>query len=272
MDIQLQKQFKILVIGDSCDDIYHYGDCKRISQEAPVPIFRHTRSEKFGGMAKNVVNNLKGLGNEVDLLTNSKKIKKERFIDEFSMQHLLRFDKGEHKKVSPISKKTIKSIEFASYDAIVISDYDKGFLDAGSISDIVNISNINNIDIFVDSKKRDLSLYKGCIIKINESEFRNASSIPESCEIIITTGSSGAVWNKKIYPAARSEIDDLINASHVSLRRANVCGAGDTFLSGFISKYIRCKSIDESIKFANICASKAIENFGTYVISLEDIL
>jgi bifunctional ADP-heptose synthase (sugar kinase/adenylyltransferase) len=53
MDTQQQKQFKILVIGDSCVDIYHYGECTRISPEAPVPIFKHEKSEKYGGMASN---------------------------------------------------------------------------------------------------------------------------------------------------------------------------------------------------------------------------
>ena len=65
MDTLQQKQLKILVIGDSCVDIYHYGDCLRISQEAPVPVLRHTMSKTYGGMANNVYKNLVGLGNIV---------------------------------------------------------------------------------------------------------------------------------------------------------------------------------------------------------------
>ena len=30
---------KILVIGESCLDIFQYGDCKRLCPEAPVPVF-----------------------------------------------------------------------------------------------------------------------------------------------------------------------------------------------------------------------------------------
>ena len=59
MDTQQQKRFKILVIGDSCTDVYHYGECERISPEAPVPILRHIESIKIGGMAKNVYENFK---------------------------------------------------------------------------------------------------------------------------------------------------------------------------------------------------------------------
>jgi len=29
---------KIIVIGESCKDIFVYGDCDRLSPEAPVPV------------------------------------------------------------------------------------------------------------------------------------------------------------------------------------------------------------------------------------------
>jgi D-beta-D-heptose 7-phosphate kinase/D-beta-D-heptose 1-phosphate adenosyltransferase len=49
---------KILLVGDSCYDIYHYGEVKRISPEAPIPIFDLKYSEKKYGMASNVYENL----------------------------------------------------------------------------------------------------------------------------------------------------------------------------------------------------------------------
>ena len=36
---QPQNSLKILLIGDSCYDYYHYGNVSRISPEAPIPIF-----------------------------------------------------------------------------------------------------------------------------------------------------------------------------------------------------------------------------------------
>ena len=35
----------ILVIGDSCKDVFIYGDIERISPEAPVPVFKPTHEE-----------------------------------------------------------------------------------------------------------------------------------------------------------------------------------------------------------------------------------
>ena len=36
---QQQRQFKILLVGDNCKDIYQYGTIDRLSPEAPVPVF-----------------------------------------------------------------------------------------------------------------------------------------------------------------------------------------------------------------------------------------
>ena len=52
---------KILIIGESCMDIFHYGECNRLTPEAPVPVFNSISLWKNGGMAMNVYNNFKML-------------------------------------------------------------------------------------------------------------------------------------------------------------------------------------------------------------------
>ena len=53
--MQLKKNFKgkrIAVIGDMMLDIYFWGDVKRISPEAPVPVFEvEDEFYRFGGAA-----------------------------------------------------------------------------------------------------------------------------------------------------------------------------------------------------------------------------
>ena len=39
---QQLKPLNILLIGESCQDEYHYGECNRISPEAPVPIMDYS--------------------------------------------------------------------------------------------------------------------------------------------------------------------------------------------------------------------------------------
>ena len=73
---------KILVIGDSCTDIFRYGDIRRVAPEAPVPVIVPIREISNPGMAGNVVANLEVLGAEVDILTNEELIRKIRYVDE----------------------------------------------------------------------------------------------------------------------------------------------------------------------------------------------
>ena len=120
---------KILVVGDSCKDIFIYGSVDRISPEAPVPVLKPMRQTENGGMAKNVVSNLEALGCEVHLVSNTNGIKKVRYVDERSNQMVMRVD--EHDFCDRIDQNEL--ISFDGYDAIIISDQCKGFLEEDDI-------------------------------------------------------------------------------------------------------------------------------------------
>ena len=47
----------ILIVGDSCEDVFIYGDITRLTPEAPAPVFNPLREKTNGGMAKNVAKN-----------------------------------------------------------------------------------------------------------------------------------------------------------------------------------------------------------------------
>ena len=86
MDIQQQKKFKILLIGDSCKDEYHYGRSHRLSPEAPVPVLNFKNTIVKPGMAANVRENLLAFDCDVDFITNKEEIVKSRYIDQRSGQ------------------------------------------------------------------------------------------------------------------------------------------------------------------------------------------
>ena len=50
---------RILVVGDSCKDVFVYGKVNRLTPEAPVPVFNPTVTKTNDGMARNVSNNPK---------------------------------------------------------------------------------------------------------------------------------------------------------------------------------------------------------------------
>ncbi|GIR20281.1 hypothetical protein CM15mP35_05420 [bacterium] len=67
---------KVLVIGDSCEDIFLYGKIERVSPEAPVPVIEPIDKTTNIGMAGNVANNLSSLGVDVILLQTQARLQK----------------------------------------------------------------------------------------------------------------------------------------------------------------------------------------------------
>lgn len=252
MGIQQLKQYKILIIGDYCIDIFRYGLCNRLSPEAPVPVFLFEHEIKTDGMAGNVVNNLKAFGVQTKLLTNSKDIQKIRYVDIRTKQHLLRTD---FEKLTP--EINLNNLVFSDYDAVVISDYNKGSI---SLNTYKQIRKKYNGYIFVDSKKKDLSIYDGkkTFLKINEQEYKSCERLPQKSELIITLGDKGAMYKNCTIPTKKVDVFD-------------VSGAGDSFLSGFVVQFLLTKDIKSSISFANICASNVVKKSGTAVVNFDEV-
>ena len=231
----------ILLIGDSCIDVYIRGKVTRLSPEAPVPIFQPIGSSMKLGMASNVANNLTALGCNVDLVTNKDKGLKTRYIDNKSGQHLLRMD--EEAWIEPWDNKLP---EFTNYDVVVISDYNKGFLSYEQIESIIECT---QVPVFVDTKKPDLIRFNKAIVKINEQE---ASLSISKCEnLIVTYGSSHVSFNDKQYPVPKVPVFD-------------VCGAGDTFLAALAYKYGNTKQIKEA-------SAITVQHLGVYSPSLKEL-
>ena len=53
---------RIVVLGDVMLDTFVYGQCARISPEAPIPVLRHEREDIMLGGAGNVARNIAALG------------------------------------------------------------------------------------------------------------------------------------------------------------------------------------------------------------------
>jgi D-beta-D-heptose 7-phosphate kinase/D-beta-D-heptose 1-phosphate adenosyltransferase len=248
MDTQQQKQFKILLLGDSCIDIYQYGYVDRISPEAPVPVFVKGKMDKKQGMVNNVASNLLALGCDIKILTGNQSVK-TRFIDSRSKQQIIRIDDDVYSE--PINR---NGIDLSVFDAAVISDYNKGTISYEFVEDLRKDF---NGPIFADTKKTDLSKFEGCVVKINAHE---ANLIVSECsELIVTAGAEGAYYKGTRYPAIRAEVMD-------------VCGAGDTFLAALTFKYLQTKNMDQAIQFAIKASSVTVQHFGVYAPSLEEIL
>ena len=250
---QLTK-LKILLIGDSCIDEYKIGTVDRLSPEAPVPVIKLISEYSVPGMAANVKQNLEQLNIDLDFVTNNDIILKTRYIDKRSGQHLLRVDT--EPKITPWDNQ-IQDINI--YDAIVISDYNKGFLTYENIEQIITST---HKPIFIDTKKTDLSRFSAdwVYIKINETEYKNRQSNPKN--LIVTLGGDGAKLHRD-----QKEVHFLTKEVGV----VDVCGCGDTFLSALTYSYLMTKNIESAIIFANQAASITVQHQGNYAPNLEEI-
>ena len=240
---------KVLLIGDSCEDRYFYGDVKRLNPEAPVPILEYKRGATSKGMVWNVRENLMSFRVETYTSTHPEEIIKTRYIDEKSNQQIMRYD--EEPEITPIS------FEFpdewkSTYDALVISDYDKGFI---TQEKLFELSNWFQGPVFIDTKKTCIP--GNAFIKVNESEFKKITHfIPDN--MIITKGGEGTEYQGKLYPAEKVNVFDVV-------------GAGDTFLAALTYGYLKYGRIEEAIPLANKAAAVAVSHRGTYVLTKEDV-
>ena len=244
--MQQQKQLKVLLIGDSCTDEYVYGVCERLNPEAPVPILKFNKKETKKGMAWNVRENLISFGIEVFIITNEESITKTRYIDQRYNQQFLRVDN------EPLLEPMDYELPEEKFDALVISDYDKGFLSTEKVFELVEWF---DGPVFIDSKKTKLPK-KSCFVKINDLEYSKLDKPAKN--LIITRGSKGAEYRGKLYAGEKVDVFDAV-------------GAGDTFLSALVYFYLKCGRIETAIPYANKAAAIAVSNFGTYVLSEEDV-
>ena len=162
--MQLARQYNVLLIGDSCTDEWVYGSCDRLSPEGPIPVMKYREKQTAPGMAANVHENLKSLGITVNFLTNKEPITKTRYIHERSNQQILRVDTEPDCTPLHPSELTIAAVH-QRYDAVVISDYNKGYVDTECIDHLAKRN--PDIKIFVDTKKTKLPIqYNNIVYKI----------------------------------------------------------------------------------------------------------
>ena len=199
----------IIVIGDIMLDEYLWGDVKRISPEAPVPVVEVQSVTRRLGGAANVVQNLKKLGVQTQLLsvcgcddngTNLKTLLQEIDCSSaaiFQSQSRpttikTRIVAG-HQQVVRADRELINDLDnvetehlwnyfeqaFDSVDGVIISDYGKGVVSPPFISKIIEKCAKAQRFVAIDPKERHFELYKGVsVLTPNLKEAHVMAGIP----------------------------------------------------------------------------------------------
>jgi len=302
---------KILVIGDLMIDHYLWGSCTRISPEAPVQVISVDKESTLLGGAGNVINNLKALKSEVDVISvigeckTSKEIKKlltdinvdsqylitqknrvtsrkSRIIS--SQQQVVRFDRESNEEINQKSQKniltTFKKI-VSVYDIVLLSDYGKGVLTSNLTKELIKVANQNNKKILVDPKGLDFSKYTGAyLLTPNKKEASEATNTiikdNDSLKNAILKLKNQYKLNVSLITLSEDGVaiyDKSLRIHPTSAREVyDVTGAGDTILAS-LGYALSCNiDIDEAVQFANLASGVVVGKIGSAVATLDEII
>jgi len=240
---------KILIVGDSCLDVYSYCSASRLAPDKPVPVLEVLSRTETPGMAYNVFCNVESLGVFCDIETNLnwKEVIKNRYVHSSSNHMFMRVD-----ATSSIERIDVTKLSL-DYETIIVSDYDKGFL----LEDDIEYLCSKHPQVILDTKKvLDTWAIGAKFIKINNHEFDRSKKFIENnmkSKIIQTMGGDGCFYGGKLYPVEKMDVID-------------VSGAGDSFMAALCVKFTHTKNIEQSIEFANQCASEVVKHRGTTII------
>lgn len=191
--VALTRQFsnrRLLVVGDVMIDRYIFGRVERLNPEAPVPILHAKSDQRATGGAGNTAKNAAALGANATLISvtgigpgresveeaaraegyrailigdpDRPTIEKTRFI--VGSQQMLRVDYEETHDISGrVETEVVAAIKEAAQqtDAIVVSDYAKGFLTEAVAKAVLEASRCNRLPVMADVKPSRIGYFKG---------------------------------------------------------------------------------------------------------------
>src|SRR3989344_514467 len=296
---------KVGVIGDLMLDHFIFGDAKRISPEAPVPVVLVEREIFAPGGAGNVAANIAALGGKARVMgrigsdtaglrlmqelkqkaiecgqvlrTKQPTIQKARVIA--GGQQIVRVDYEKYKESIKAERRIlIKNIlsGIKDWDAVIISDYAKGFITPDIARDIIKIAKKYKKPVVADVKPAiALACRNVDIMTPNFSEAQTISKTTAglkevgriiqkrlNCNVLITQGARGmTLFNKnKIsrLPAQAREVFD-------------VAGAGDTVTAVMALALASSAKLEDAALLANRAAGIVVGKVGTAVVLPEEL-
>lgn len=260
---------KLALIGDLIQDIFVYGVCNRLNPEGPAPLVTQTHMETKQGGSGLVYENLRSLGVSVDFYEANTPIcsTKTRIIVNNST--VCRYDQDQYADNTALVAQ-LESLDYSPYNYIVLSDYNKG-----TLRNIRNLFKYFTAPIIVDPKQSFDNYTGAWCIKPNLQEFERwygpfshatlkTFALANQHELVIVTrGSYGVTYYWQ---------GQCVDLPATSDRVADVTGAGDCFLAGFVYALIHGRSVPDAIQLANKAAGVAVSHPGTYTLTRKDLV
>jgi D-beta-D-heptose 7-phosphate kinase/D-beta-D-heptose 1-phosphate adenosyltransferase len=305
---------RILVVGDLMVDRYYSGTVRRISPEAPVPVVEVTEElQRFGGAA-NVAHNLRRLGAVVEVCGavgeddegNWLRVELGRAgigvkgVIPFPQrptslkcrvvahhQQVVRFDRerlGPYPAAVQRATDSYLSGIWPEIDAVVVSDYGKGFIQR-RLMDRIRLLNRGpaRLPVAVDPKSSRFSLYRqATVITPNLSEALAAARVSGAPDVktveragaVLVRDSGGSSILITRGEAGMSLFEAGVKPLHiptVAREVYDVTGAGDTVIGVLALALAVGAPLPQAARIANIAAGIVVGEFGTVPVTREQL-
>lgn len=296
---------RILVVGDVMLDRYWFGDCERISPEAPVPVIRVARTEERLGGAANVAWNIASIKAQAGLLTvvgddeagarllsmlsqsgisphlhsdrNLSTTVKLRVIARQQQIARLDFENSPDQEVLAAHLDEFGAL-VPTYDAVVMSDYGKGGLT--HISKMISMANEAGKPILIDPKGDDYSRYAGAtVVTPNRAELREVVGRWNSeADLEARAQKLRQQLRLRALLLTRSEEgmtlftdDGSWSVPAIAKEVYDVSGAGDTVIAVLATMLAAGLQLRDAVALANRAGGIVVGKLGTAAVSYEEL-
>ena len=304
-------QKKLLVIGDVMLDNYCVGSVKRISPEAPVPVFKMKSERSVLGGAANVAANLVAVKQQVSIMSivgdddngrllmskfseqgvDAKLVNKlqrsttvkTRFLAD-NNQQMLRLDVED---TDAITKEECQMMLgqlkdcIAQFDLILMSDYLKGLLTHEFCQVIIKMARERNIPVVIDVKDPKYGKYYGAtLLKPNLNELRSLTGkAAQTDEEIVEASEELRKRSNCQYVLTTLGARGMVLVGDgepyfvKSLAREvyDVSGAGDTTIAYLATCMANDMKVRDAVDIANYAAGIQVGKVGTSSVYWQEV-
>jgi rfaE bifunctional protein kinase chain/domain len=301
---------RVLVVGDLMLDKYVWGDVRRISPEAPVPVVEITRRSHAPGGAANVAAGVIALGCVPAIIgvtgadTSGDRLRgsleaggidvsglvvdatrpttnKTRFIAR--AQQVVRADEEDRSALEEgLVAQLLSNIEaqLGVSDCVVLSDYGKGVITDSVAQSVISAARAASTPVVVDPKGLRLTKYAGAtVITPNDLELAQAAHVQISshAELVVAAERLAAECQANLLVtrgAAGMTLVGLGGRLDVPARARDVfdvTGAGDTVVAVLAVALGRGLALKQAVVLANTAAGVAVGKVGTVAVSTAEL-
>lgn len=257
-------------------DRYWFGECSRLSPEAPVPVVAVSSTEERIGAAANVVANIAAMGGIVSGLYSQSfhddPVVKLRIVGRG--QHVVRVDFDRPQK--PIDLDDYREM-LEAVQIVVVSDYGKGAL--SNIDEVVRLAREAGAIVLVDPKGYRYAKYRGAaMVKPNLDEMRTLvgeweteQELEHKVNVMRNNAEIGAILLTRAAGGMTLFNGHTQHYPALTAKPVDVSGAGEAAISAFAVAVSHGCDFGEAARLANKAAGIAVQRFGTTILAREEV-